>query len=92
MAKPKIHEFETTGEAYDASQTDDNIKDGDILVATEEKVIGILVQAWPVSIDSNKTGHFHALKPGLQWSTFEGGKYSDSYRLAVGTLVSRGWR
>lgn len=52
------HYFGSTGEAYDASQCRDEIKDGDLLVVLNEGVIGFLVQAWPVSITKG-VGHFH---------------------------------
>ena len=61
---PKIWIFSTTEEAYDASQSSDVIKDGDVLVATEERVVGFLFQAWPTAVTDNggdpaRDGAFH---------------------------------
>jgi len=56
-----IHYFDDTGEAYDASQCDDKIKDGDVLVGLDDQVVGFLFQAWPVAVTEGH-GHFHTLK------------------------------
>ncbi len=51
---PLAHIFNTTREAYDASQCDDNIKDGDILIALKENVVGFLFDiAYPVALTEN---------------------------------------
>ena len=55
---PNIWTFEDTGRAYDCSQSSDVIKDGDILVAIRDRVVGFLCQAWPVAV-TDTTGHFH---------------------------------
>ena len=52
------HYFESTGEAYDASQSREEIKDGDILVVLNEGVIGFLAAAWPVAV-TEAVGHVH---------------------------------
>jgi hypothetical protein len=70
MYTPKLHTFETTGEAYDASQTDDRIRDGDILHVPTEDVVGILLEAWPVAI-TEKHGEFHLANDDLDWSSVE---------------------
>lgn len=54
----KVHFFNSTGEAYDASQCDENIHDGDVLIVRNERVAGVLDQAWPVAV-SEARGHFH---------------------------------
>ena len=56
-----IHFFGSSGEAYDASQCDENIKHGDLLVVAEEGVVGVLCQAWPVAI-TEECGVFHRAK------------------------------
>lgn len=53
-----IHTFDSTGEAYNASQCSDEIKDGDILAVPSEHCVGILIQAWPTAI-SAQSGEFH---------------------------------
>jgi hypothetical protein len=55
---PIVHTFRSTGEAYDASQTDDTIKDGDVLHVPSEHVTGFLYQAWPMAL-STEHGAFH---------------------------------
>ncbi|EAT07488.1 hypothetical protein SKA58_19695 [Sphingomonas sp. SKA58] len=45
----RIHSFETSGNAYDACQTDDAIKTGDLLLILPEKIVG-LAYAWPVAV------------------------------------------
>lgn len=66
----KTHTFRTTGEAYDASQCREEIKNGDILVATEEKVVGFLLDAWPVAV-TVAYGNFHTKDPKYSWSEME---------------------
>ena len=72
--------FADSGEAYNATQTDENIHDGDI-VETQDGSAAILMQAWPVSIKGD-AGQFHTLAEGASWDTLEGGRYKsavDSY-------------
>jgi hypothetical protein len=64
--KPRVHTFSTTGEAYIASRTRDEIHDGDVLVATDEGVVGITRGAWPTAI-TVATGAFHDLAPKYSW-------------------------
>lgn len=62
ITRPTVHLFESSGDAYDASQTRDDISDGDVLVVESERVVGFLVKAWPVAV-SDEHGAFHALDP-----------------------------
>ncbi|WP_039828106.1 hypothetical protein [Nocardia testacea] len=55
-----IHTFASTGEAYDRSQFDDAIEDGDILIVPSEGVAGWLEQAWPIAATPS-IGQFHRL-------------------------------
>jgi hypothetical protein len=57
---PRVIEYPTTAEAYDASQFDDTITDGTIIVIRAERVVGVLVGAWPVAVTPAR-GEFHAL-------------------------------
>lgn len=59
---PAVHYFGFTGDAYDATQTDENIHDGDVLVVESEGVVGFLCKAWPVAITKAR-GAFHTLDP-----------------------------
>lgn len=69
------HYFPDTESAYDESQCNDLIKDGDILVTP--RTVGVLVEAWPVVVHglNGERGQFHRLE-GHTWETFEGGKYA----------------
>jgi hypothetical protein len=71
----QVHHFDSTGDAYDASQCDENAHDGDILAIPDEGVWGILFKAWPVAV-TNECGAFHQLAEGGTWDDFEGGRYA----------------
>jgi len=67
---PAVHVFATSGEAYNASQTSDAIHDGDVLVASDDRVVAVLVEAWPVAIDVERgkaSQVFHSLIPSMAW-------------------------
>lgn len=81
---PKVHRYDTEGEAYDNSQCDDDVKDGDVLVTPYS--IGILVEAWPVRAfhdgvarEDDWDNAFHILTPGSDWSKLwqVGGQWGD---------------
>ena len=55
----RVIEFESTGEAYDACQTDEDILSGDILIIRKEDVIGI-ADTWPFAV-TEKFGKLHTL-------------------------------
>lgn len=60
-----VHSFSgSTGSAYDETQCRDDIRSGDILVVEEEKVVGIMVAAWPTSVTVN-AGKFEVIEPNL---------------------------
>lgn len=62
---PAVHYFGSTGEAYDASQRDDDIADGDVLVVRSEGAVAVLVSAWPTARTERLAGEsFHVLAPG----------------------------
>lgn len=56
--------FDTTGGAYNTTQVDDNIKDGDVLLVPSEKVAGFLDKAWPTAV-TEESGDFHRYPDGL---------------------------
>lgn len=60
---PQQHLFDSTSDAYNASQCDDNIKDGDVLVVPSEGVIGFMYGAWPIAVvyADDDPGAFHVL-------------------------------
>jgi len=55
----KTHYFNSTDEAYDACQCDENIKKGDLLVVESEEVIGV-ADTYPVAVTIRR-GEFHNL-------------------------------
>jgi hypothetical protein len=90
-----VHHFGSSGEAYDASQTHDEIKDGDVLSVASEHVVGVLVKAWVVAVGEN-TGQFHELASHADWAALnvsdnawnrtELQDYSASFAAAVAEL------
>jgi len=60
----RVHTFEGTGTAYDASQCWDTIEPGDVLWVPSEGVAGILVGAWPVAV-TRECGAFHTVDPSV---------------------------
>src|SRR5262245_42411728 len=86
--QPSTHYFDSTGEAYNASQTRDEITGGDVLVVVPEGVVGIMVGAWPTAVTVT-TGEFHGLAEGVEWSAVpsvwddEVIDYSESHRVAL---------
>lgn len=88
----RTHYFDSTGEAYDASQTDYyrfagdgglhriEVHDGDLLVVPSEGVYGFLYQAWPVAV-SSKHGEFHGLTSEF-WNDADNERYRDVWQAA----------
>lgn len=66
------HFFDSSEEAYDASQTDDEIFDGDLLIIPSEGIIGLLMRAWPTAL-TIEYGCFGVAT--LPWSQMEEGRY-----------------
>lgn len=64
-------------DAYDITQTDELIQDGDILVVGD--VVAIMVRAWPTVFyapQDAETFGFHALAEWDTWETFDSGVYA----------------
>jgi hypothetical protein len=55
----RAHIFDSTGEAYDATQYDEDIKKGDLLLIAKEKVVGI-ADTWPIAV-TKENGKLHAI-------------------------------
>ena len=70
-----------TGDAYDRTQWDDDVKDGDVIVCNGGKSVAILVEAWP-TIAKGEQGEFHGFNPGVTWETLDEGKYAEAYKIA----------
>jgi hypothetical protein len=80
------HIFATSGGAYNASQTNDRIVDGDILLVPSESRAAVLVEAWPVYAFGTAepgSGAFDQLRPEATWQDFSDGRYLDSAIVAV---------
>jgi hypothetical protein len=79
-----VHEFPDGGEAYDASQCEDEIRDGDVLLVTGQGA-GVLVQAWPTLV-VGEVEAFHTFAEGggspYTWDNLDDGKYVESARVA----------
>ena len=59
----RIHAFASTGNAYDAVQTDETIAAGDTLLILDERVVGVAM-TWPFAITA-EAGKLHAVcEPG----------------------------
>lgn len=57
------HFFESTGEAYDATQCRDDIASGDVIVVKSEFVVGV-ADTWPVAV-TMAHGHLHSPGDGF---------------------------
>lgn len=57
----RIHGFASTGNAYDATQTDDRISSGDTLLILPEGVVGV-AHCWPFAV-TQMTGKLHGVQP-----------------------------
>jgi hypothetical protein len=73
-----VHDFDGTpaGEVYDQTQTDDSIKDGDVLNLGNGNV-AILMKAWPTVVIGEIEG-FHRLASGVSFESIDDGKYAAS--------------
>lgn len=90
---PEIFAFETSGEAYNASQTNEAISDGDILVVASEGVAAILISAWPTLAAGTEfvESAFHPLEGGYAaYATLDGGKYAVSACIAQQLVTPEG--
>jgi hypothetical protein len=79
--RPAIHEFSSTGSAYDATQTE--LDDGEVLLVRDEGVVGVS-DTWPIAV-TEAHGELHRMASGYtveQWASASGSK--DSARLIAG--------
>lgn len=58
----KVHTHRSTGAAYNACQTEDDHKDGDVLHIPSEGVVG-LVDTWPLAV-TVAHGDLHTIQGG----------------------------
>lgn len=88
MCMIKTFHYATTKEAYDDSQTNDLIEDGDVLVIEPEGVVAVLDRAWPAAV-TVAHGEMHYWNiPG--WEV-RFGELSESVDLAVKLATERGY-
>ncbi|MFJ2205984.1 hypothetical protein [Streptomyces microflavus] len=78
-AAPAVHRFTSTEEAYDETQTSDDIRDGDVVVIESERVVGFLRRAWPGAI-TTEHGELHTFTQAAR--AIDQGKYAASVDLA----------
>lgn len=85
----KVHTFDDTGEAYDASQWDENISHGDVLVVESERVVGVLVEAWPVALTAEH-GTFHTIRDPktFDWSKVNSVDHARIYDMAESQMTA----
>ncbi len=75
--------FGSSGEAYDACQCDEDIKDGDVLIIKSEKVVGI-AGTWPVAV-TVENGELHVIAAGVSAEEFADGDEA----LVAGLVAAR---
>ncbi|MFI5686773.1 hypothetical protein [Streptomyces sp. NPDC051636] len=85
---PIVHRFHSTREAYDATQTRDHIRDGDVLVIEREQVVGFLRSAWPTAITEAR-GELHGLT--VPAHEYEQGRYAASAARAAQLAAEHGF-
>lgn len=85
---PKVHTFDNTTDAYDATQCNEEIKDGDVLVIESEQVIGI-AYTFPFAL-TEYIGELHVTIANPR--TREGGIFAAGVDRAEQIARERGWR
>lgn len=77
----KVHDLRGMdhGDVYSRTQTDNNISDGDVIIA--DNAIAVMCKSWPVLVSGN-SNEFHTLEPGISFTDYENGRYEESEMLA----------
>ncbi|MDT0267970.1 hypothetical protein RM844_16950 [Streptomyces sp. DSM 44915] len=88
ITTPGVHRFETTKEAYDATQTHEEIKDGDVLIIEGQGVVGVLYKAWPFAVTTEAGELHHSNGKEYEW---DNGRYVTSVELAEQTARDFGF-
>lgn len=57
----RLHAFESTGNAYDATQCDERIASGDTLIILSERVVAV-AYTWPFAVTA-QAGKLHSIGP-----------------------------
>lgn len=98
---PVVHVGRSSRALYDQSQTNELIAHGDVLHALDERVIGVLVDAWPVAITA-ELGEFHAIKGhpvstwfeslgNDPWAVEQGAREAVAVARQFDLVLSAGW-
>lgn len=76
-----VHDFSNMshGDAYNRTQTDSSIKNGDVLKV--KNGTAVMVDAWPIMVHG-KSDAFHSFRQGVTLEKFSGGKYAASAQKA----------
>jgi hypothetical protein len=83
-----VHRFDSTEEAYNATQCRDDIRDGDVLVVEREGVVGFLRCAWPAAITAEH-GELHTVEGDPR--TLDDGRYVASIEAAEKIAAEQGF-
>lgn len=75
------HRFDSTSDAYDATQCDETIRTGHTLVIESEQVIG-LAWTWPVAV-TQEPGELHAIPGDGATAIRDAGWTTEQIRAAV---------
>tara|TARA_Y100000389_G_C17333448_1_gene449354 strand:+ start:246 stop:620 length:375 start_codon:yes stop_codon:yes gene_type:complete len=73
----RVWTFTSSGRAYDMTQCDDDLKNGDVLLIPSEKVVGI-TNTWPFAI-TKKLGQLHGVKEGFKIEDLFSGDIDPDY-------------
>jgi hypothetical protein len=85
----KVHTYDDSHGAYDNTQCDDNVSDGDVVVVPSEGIAGFLFQAWPVAV-TVAHGQLHGITPGALASD-DWKPYLESVAKAEKIAQQNGW-
>ncbi|MGW3153773.1 hypothetical protein [Streptomyces sp. NPDC001089] len=86
--EPAVHTFGSTFQAYNATQCDETIRDGDVLLIKPEKAIGI-AWTWPFALTPS-IGELHVTTADPR--TREGGIFAAGVKRAEQLALELGWR
>lgn len=85
-----IIEFDSSGDAYNESQTD-AVKKGDLLLVESEKAIAI-AETWPFAPHPKLKGkEFHSLRAGVTADDYRNGTFKKSIIEALKIAIDKGW-
>lgn len=87
--EPNAHTFDSTAEAYDATQCSDDIETGAPLLVESEQVVG-LAYTWPFAV-TVAAGEFHTMGGDPAWFLADAGITADQVAAAVAVADVRGF-